>query len=96
MKPTSLVQLLSGPFNFLRPDPEEVRRLFPDYDRTLPLPRAIFMEDETVTPVQGFAVLASDGMASLRDALQKYILAEEEMQIAALRRSGSPSRSARS
>jgi hypothetical protein len=86
MKPTSLVQLLSGPFNFLRPDPEEVRRLFPDQDRTLPLPRAIFMEDETVTPVQGFAILASEGMASLRDALQKYILAEEEMQIAALRR----------
>ena len=86
MKPTSLVQLLSGPFNFLRPDPEEVRRLFPDHDRTLPLPRAIYMEDESVTPIQGFALLASEGMASLRDALQKYILAEEEMQIAALRR----------
>lgn len=86
MKPTSLVQLLSGPFNFLRPDPAEVQRLFPDHDRTLPLPRAIFMEDETATPVQGFAILASEGMAALRDALHKYILAEEAMQIAALRR----------
>lgn len=86
MKPTSLVQLLSGPFNFLRSDPEEVRRLFPDHDRTLPLPRAIFMEDETATPVQGFALLASEGMAALRDALHKYILAEEAMQVAALRR----------
>ena len=86
MKPTSLVQLLSGPFNFLRSDPDEVRRLFPDHDRTLPLPRAIFMEDETVTPVQGFPLLASEGMASLREALQKYILAEEEMQVASLRR----------
>jgi hypothetical protein len=86
MKPTSLTQLLSGPFNFLRPDPEEVRRLFPDHDRTLPLPRAIYMEDETVTPVQGFALLASEGMAALRDALHKYVLAEEAMQVAALRR----------
>lgn len=86
MKPTSLVQLLSGPFNFLRPDPEEVRRLFPDHDRTLPLPRAIFLEDESVTPVQGFPILASEGMASLRDALHKYILADEAMQVAALRR----------
>jgi hypothetical protein len=86
MKPTSLVQLLSGPFNFLRPDPEEVRRLFPDSDRTLPLPRAIFLEDETATPVHGFTLLASEGMASLRDALQQYILAEEAMQVAALRR----------
>jgi hypothetical protein len=86
MKPTSLVQLLSGPFNFLRPDPEEVRRLFPDYQRTLPLPRTIFLEDESATPIQGFAILASDGMANLRDALSRYILAEEAMQVAALRR----------
>ncbi|HYU35410.1 MAG TPA: hypothetical protein VEW48_24930 [Thermoanaerobaculia bacterium] len=86
MKPTSLVQLLSGPFNFLRPDPEEVRRLFPDHRRTLPMPRAIFLEDESSTPVHGFPILASEGMASLRDALHKYILAEEAMQVAALRR----------
>lgn len=86
MKATSLSQLLSGPFNFLRPDPEEVRRLFPDHQRTLPLPRAIFMEDETATPVHAFPILASEGMAALRDALHKYILAEETMQIAALRR----------
>ncbi len=86
MKPTSLVQLLTGPFNFLRPDPEEVRRLFPDSQRTLPLPRAIYLEDESSTPVHGFAILASEGMASLRDALHAYILAEEAMQVAALRR----------
>ena len=86
MKPTSLVQLLTGPFNFLRPDPEEVRRLFPDSQRTLPLPRAIYMEDESSTPVFGFAILASEGMSSLREALHGYILAEEAMQVAALRR----------
>lgn len=86
MKPTSIVQLLIGPFNFLRPDPEEVRRLFPDQNRALPLPRAIFLEDETATPVHGFPVLASEGMASLREALRIYVLAEETMQVAALRR----------
>ncbi|HKH43556.1 MAG TPA: hypothetical protein VKM72_02715, partial [Thermoanaerobaculia bacterium] len=86
MKPTSLAQLLSGPFNFLRPGPEEVRRLFPDHTRTLPLPRAVFLEDESATPAHGFPILASEGMAALRDALQKYVLAEEAMQVAALRR----------
>ncbi len=86
MKPTSLVQLLSGPFNFLRSDPEEIRRLFPEHQRALPLPRAIFMEDESVTPVHGFALLASDGMAALRTALHHYVLAEEAMQIASQRR----------
>lgn len=86
MKPTSLLQLLHGPFNFLRQDPEEVRRLFPDHGRTLPAPRAIFLEDESATPLHGFPVLASEGMAALRDALKSYVLAEEAMQTAALRR----------
>ena len=86
MKPTSLLQLLHGPFNFLRQDPEEVRRLFPDHGRTLPPPRAIFLEDESATPLYGFPVLASEGMTALRDALKHYVLAEEAMQTAALRR----------
>jgi hypothetical protein len=86
MKPTSLIQLLQGPFNFLRPDAEEVRRIFSDAQRSLPLPRAIFFEDEGATPVHGFPILLSDGMASLREALRQYIMAEEAMQIAALKR----------
>lgn len=86
MKPTSLLQLLQGPFNFLRPDSEEVRRLFPDHARTLLMPRAIFLEDESATPIHGFPVLASDGMTALREALRQYVLAEEAVQLAALRR----------
>jgi len=86
MKPTSLLQLLQGPFNFLRPDPEEVRRIFPDAQRALPLPRAIFFEDESATPMHGFPILMSEGMTGLRDALRQYILAEEGIQVAGLKR----------
>lgn len=86
MKSTSLLQLLQGPFNFLRTDPEEVRRLFPDYQRALPLPQAIFFEDESATPVHGFPILVSEGMTSLREALRQYILAEEAAQICTARR----------
>jgi hypothetical protein len=86
MKPTSLSHLLQGPFNFLRPDPEEVRRLFPDAPRSLPLPRAIFFEDEAATPIHGFPILASEGMNALGEALRLYIFAEEALQIAGLKR----------
>jgi hypothetical protein len=86
MKPTSLLQLLQGPFNFLRPDAEEVQRIFPDAQRALPLPRAIFFEDEGATPIHGFPILLSEGMTALRDALRQYILAEEGIQVAGLKR----------
>ena len=86
MKPTSLLQLLQGPFNFLRTDPEEIRRVFPDAQWSLPLPRAIFFEDENATPIHGFPILLSAGMTALRDALRQYILLEEVIQVAALKR----------
>jgi hypothetical protein len=88
MNPTSLLQLLQGPFNFLRPDPEEVRRLMPDFQRTLPVPRPIFLEEESATPLQGFPLLVSDGLLSLRAALRDYVEAEESVQLAGLRREG--------
>lgn len=86
MNPTSFLQMLQGPFNFLRPDPEEVRRLMPDLQRVLPLPRPIFLEDESATPLQGFPILLSEGMEELRTALADYIGAEEAVQMAGLRR----------
>lgn len=88
MNPTSLFQMLQGPFNFLRPDPEEVRLLMPDLPRVLPMPWPIFLEDESVTPLQGFPILLSPGMLELRSALADYIGAEESVQIAGLRRKG--------
>lgn len=86
MNPTSFLQMLQGPFNFLRPDPEEVRRLMPDRQRILPMPRPIFLEDESATPLQGFPVLLSPGTLELRAALKDFIEAEEVVQVAGLRR----------
>ncbi|HEX6903977.1 MAG TPA: hypothetical protein VF789_29975 [Thermoanaerobaculia bacterium] len=86
MNPTSFLQMLQGPFNFLRPDPEEVRRLMPDLQRVLPMPRPIFLEDESATPLQGFPLLLSPGTLELRAALQDFVEAEEAVQVAGLRR----------
>jgi hypothetical protein len=86
MSPTSLLQILPGPFNFLRPDMEEVRRLLPDYQRTLPLPREIFFDDESATPARGFPLLQSARMEELRTALRSYLAAEEGVQLAILSR----------
>lgn len=86
MNAMSFLQMLQGPFNFLRPDPDEVRRLMPDIQRVLPMPRPIFLEDESATPLQGFPILLSPGVLGLRTALRDYIEAEEALQVAGLRR----------
>jgi hypothetical protein len=88
MNPTSFLQNLQGPFNFLSSDPEEARRLMPDLLRVLPTPRPVFLEDESATPLQGFPVLLSPGLLDLRSALREHIEAEEAMQVAGLRREG--------
>ncbi|HYN20905.1 MAG TPA: hypothetical protein VE078_08095 [Thermoanaerobaculia bacterium] len=86
MTATPLLQLLQGPFNFLRPDMEEVRRLVPEVERALPMPRPIYLEDEGSTPIRGFPILQSAGMDALRKSLAQFILAEENAQLAAARR----------
>jgi hypothetical protein len=88
MNPTSFLQMLQGPFNFLSSDPEEGRRLMPDLLRVLPTPRPIFLEDESATPFQGFPVMLSSGLLELRAALREHIEAEEAVQVAGLRRAG--------
>src|SRR4051794_1551348 len=88
MNTTSLLQILPGPFNFLSPDPDEVRRLIPDLQRVLPMPRPIFLEDESATPLQGFPILLSAGLLDLRAALRELVEAEEAVQVAGLRREG--------
>src|SRR6476661_587278 len=88
MNPTSFLQMLQGPFNFLSSDPEEGRRLMPDLLRVLPTPRPIFLEDESATPFQGFPVLLSAGLLELRAALREHIESEEAVQVAGLRRAG--------
>jgi hypothetical protein len=86
MNPTSLLQILQGPFNFLSSDQEETRRLMPDLLRALPMPRPVFLEDESATPLQGFPVLLSAGLLELRTALRELIAIEEAAQVAGLRR----------
>ncbi|HYG61941.1 MAG TPA: hypothetical protein VEL74_05135 [Thermoanaerobaculia bacterium] len=86
MNPTSVLQLLQGPFNFLRQEPEEILRLMPDLQKALPTPRPIYLEDETAKPLLGFPVLLSEGMEALRQALRQYIAAEEAVQVAMVRR----------
>ena len=86
MNPTSVLQWLQGPFNFLRSDPEEIRILMPDLQKSLPMPRPVYLDDESATPLQGFPILLSEGMEALRAALRQYVEAEEAVQLAALRR----------
>jgi hypothetical protein len=88
MNPTSLLQILQGPFNFLSSDQEETRRLMPDLLRVLPMPRPIFLEDESATPLHGFPVLLSAGLFELRATLREFIAAEEAVQVAGFRREG--------
>ena len=82
----NLVQLLRGPFHFLRPVREEIRELFPDAERSLPQPQLVFLEDEDATPLNGFPVLLNDSSRALRDALFSYLEAEETVQVQVLRR----------
>jgi hypothetical protein len=86
MNPSSLLPLLTGPFNFLRRDPEEVARLMPDLQRALPAPQPVFLEDEAATPLRGFPVLLSEGMLELAAALRHYVHCEEAVQLAIQRR----------
>lgn len=86
MTPSNLLQILTGPFHFLRPDPEEIRRLMPDLDKSLPPPQRIFLDDEEQTPLRGIPIHNSEGLHSLRKALQGYLFTEEGVQIAIQRR----------
>ena len=81
-----LLQLLTGPFNFLRRDPDELRRIVPDADRILPPVQRIYLEDDAATPLLGFPVLASAELRSLERAFEQYVVLEEEVELAVLQR----------
>ncbi len=82
-----VAQLLSGPFNFLARNAEELRRLIPDGERILPLPQRIYLEDENATPLLGYPVLATPELTSLDRAFEGYLAQEEEAEYATLQRS---------
>ena len=81
MNSVSLFQRLRGPFNFIQPQPESMRALFPEADSLLALPGQIFLEDTSATPVYGFPVSRSQGMVQLGEALRSYVESEERAQL---------------
>jgi hypothetical protein len=81
-----IVQLLSGPLNFLHRDPEEIRRFLPEAERSLPPLQRIYLDDEAATPLVGFPVLATAELAALDRAFEAYVVQEEEVELAVLQR----------
>lgn len=86
MSSHEFAQLLRGPFTFLQPSDEEVLRLLPEARRILPMPQRIHAEVESATPMVGFPILATAELDALGVALEESLIAEEEMQVAVLRR----------
>jgi hypothetical protein len=80
------LKLLTGPSQFLLRDPEDVRRVFPDAERTLPPAQKIFLEDEGATPILGYAIQVTPELVALERAFEQYVLLEEEIELAILQR----------
>ena len=77
---------LKSSFNFLNADPLEVRRLFPEVERSLPSPDPIFLVDEEATPVMGFPIRRSRAVDFLSQCLRDYLESEERVQVATLQK----------
>ncbi|HUF79295.1 MAG TPA: hypothetical protein VMR44_10300 [Thermoanaerobaculia bacterium] len=86
MSLSAILPHLQGPFSFLRPEEEELRRIVAAGRFSLPRPQPIYLEDEGATPLQGFPVLVSDSLRALRESLIQYVLQEESSQVGILRR----------
>jgi hypothetical protein len=56
----------------------------------VPLPGVSFVEEETATPVRGFPILLSARFEELRGALERFLVAEEEVQTAVVARTEVP------
>ena len=89
----SVIEYLTrGTHNFLRGDATEVRAVIPRAEEVLPRPQTIFLKDEIETPLLGFPILRSKRLAALEKALEIFLEAEIEAQIAVYRRQGFNSR----
>lgn len=82
MSAPPLHHLLRGSFNFLHPEPEEIRRLVPNAASALPRPQRIFLDDESTTPLWGYPVLFSKDFQRLQQAAHDYLVQEELSQVA--------------
>lgn len=83
---TPLTELLEGPFHFSEIGEESLAPLMVACAEALPSPYPIFLEDETLTPYRGYPVLLSESWKALGEALESYLTAEEEAQLAAIQR----------
>ena len=81
MERTPLSRLLRGTFRFLRPQPEEVRRLLAGDEGQVPRPQRVFLSDEEATPLSGFPVLQSPDTLALLESFERYVTAEEEFEV---------------
>jgi len=79
-------KLLTGSFNFLQMENDDLRLVMPDADRILPTPQQIYLEDEGATPVPGYAIQVTPELVALERAFEQYVLAEEEVELAVVRR----------
>ncbi len=86
MSDSAILLHLQGPFNFLHPEPEEVRRLAAELRFSLPRPQPIYLEEEASTPLYGYPVLISERLQALRQALIQHVLHEEAFQVGIFRR----------
>ncbi|MDH3744591.1 MAG: hypothetical protein OES47_05755 [Acidobacteriota bacterium] len=84
MSVSQLLRLLRLPGSFLLHNEADLGRVVEEGAR-IPLPQRIFLEDEEATPVLGFPVLLTAGSGALRQALEHYILAEQELEIERIR-----------
>lgn len=84
MSVSDLLRLLRLPGSFLLPDENDLSQVIGEGAR-IPLPQRIFLENEEATPVLGFPVLLTAGSRALRQALETYILAEQELEIERIR-----------
>ena len=77
----TLARALRGPFNFLRPDAQEIVRLLPEGASVLPLPQRIYLADEAATPLLGYPILLGPDLVALKETLGAYIRLDEEVQV---------------
>jgi len=78
---SSLLEHLShGTFNFLRPNPAEIRQIVPSAEERLPEAQPIFLDDESASPLWGFPILMSPSLRMLGNVLEEYLEAEQEAQ----------------
>ncbi|MEM7356030.1 MAG: hypothetical protein AAF657_34755 [Acidobacteriota bacterium] len=80
--------LKRGTYSFLLNESAEIRRVIPQAETVLPVPQAIFPDDESVPPFHGFPILLSDKLTALSRTLAAFLDLECEVQFSVHLRQG--------